>query len=228
MPAPTPTPPLARLVETARRWRDAADDVGGAFDFGRTGTDVLVAAAVECLLADVDSPALRELAGLRGDEAHSQVEPLLDDTLHELGVADDVPPAGTTVGLEGLRAFLALVLRDAAALGLDGDLDVVPETRSLDQPHATYLVVPGGCSWLHGGDDDLTPAQELERVADLVHEWIVEELPGRHLRTNWPRCPDHPDTHPLEVRRHEDVVAWTCPRTGTPHARVGALPPVGG
>jgi hypothetical protein len=45
----------------------------------------VVEAAVECLVADADSPALRELAGMSPRESRSILDPLIDQALDELG-----------------------------------------------------------------------------------------------------------------------------------------------
>ena len=74
---------------------------------------------------------------------------------------------------------------------------------------------------LHSGS---SAAEVLQRVADLVHEWGVEESWSLGLGTNWPPCPDHPDSHALWVTRLGDDVAWVCPRDGRTRIPVGSLP----
>ena len=64
-----------RLSDAVALWR-----VGAA-----PASDV-VDAAVDCLVADVDSPALRELAGESPRESRSILGPLIDQALDELGV----------------------------------------------------------------------------------------------------------------------------------------------
>jgi hypothetical protein len=46
----------------------------------------VIDAAVGCLVADVDSPALRELAGESPGESRFVLDPLIDQALDELGV----------------------------------------------------------------------------------------------------------------------------------------------
>ena len=65
-------------------------------------------------------------------------------------------------------------------------------------------------------------AEQVAEVADHVQEWAVEELCGLGP-TNWPRCPHHPMTHPLEARVRDDAAWWTCPRDGTAVSEVGTL-----
>ncbi|MCZ2816624.1 hypothetical protein [Modestobacter sp. VKM Ac-2984] len=63
---------------------------------------------------------------------------------------------------------------------------------------------------------------QVAQVADGVQEWVVEELWGS-APTNWPRCPRHPDTHPLEARVRDAAAWWTCLRDDVPVSEVGSL-----
>jgi len=70
----------------------AADATGQLSDavalwrVGAASASDVVDAAVECLVADVDSPALRELAGESPRESRFILDPLIDQALDELGV----------------------------------------------------------------------------------------------------------------------------------------------
>jgi hypothetical protein len=70
----------------------AADATGQLSDavalwrVGATPASDVIDAAVECLVADVDSPALRELAGESPRESRFILDPLIDQALDELGV----------------------------------------------------------------------------------------------------------------------------------------------
>ena len=72
-----------------RAGEDAIGRLSDAVAFWRVGaapaSDV-VDAAVDCLVADVDSPALRELAGESPRESRFILDPLIDQALDELGV----------------------------------------------------------------------------------------------------------------------------------------------
>ncbi len=202
-----------RLVEAMRRFEDDPDT-----------RDALVASAVECLVVGVDSPSLRELAGATYGAPHEVLEPLLDGVVDELGLPGRPGVlAEDTDATAAARAAVDLVLRDARSSGLALEVGVRVEHDAygsglvrLDLPDGT-----GSGVWVDGREDD--PVDELVRVTDSVHDWLVEALPSRGLPTNWPRCPQHPDTHPLEVRRHGGTAAWTCPRSGVAHATVGEL-----
>ena len=123
-----------------------------------------------------------------------------------------------------IRAHLSVVLRDVAPLGLDLPMTIGPEVDPDDGSVGVRLGFPDGSRTLYGWEE-LTPGEELERIADAVHEWILEALPAHHRSTAWPPCPAHPGTHPLEVHRLGEAVTWACPVTGDPHTALGALAP---
>jgi hypothetical protein len=64
-----------RLSDAVALWRVGAAQASEVVD-----------AAVDCLVADVDSPALRELAGESPRESRDILDPLIDQALDELGV----------------------------------------------------------------------------------------------------------------------------------------------
>jgi len=64
-----------RLSDAVALWR-----------VGAAPASEVVDAAVECLVADVDSPALRELAGESPGESRFILDPLIDQAIDELGV----------------------------------------------------------------------------------------------------------------------------------------------
>ena len=57
-------------------------------------------------------------------------------------------------------------------------------------------------------------AEQVVDVADQVQEWAVEELWGS-APTNWPRCPRHTTTHPMQARLVADAAWWVCPHDGS-------------
>ena len=65
--------------------------------------------------------------------------------------------------------------------------------------------------------------ERIAAIAEQVQEWIIEQQWGTSA-SNWPPCPTHPDTHPLQVRMHDDRATWTCPTDGTSFWRVGSIP----
>ncbi|RBY87171.1 hypothetical protein DQ244_17760 [Blastococcus sp. TBT05-19] len=121
-----------------------------------------------------------------------------------------------------LALALEPVLRDLRATG--GPLPrVVPSDWPGDGG------VAGAMLWHSDGSGsgisvvlDRPAAEQVAHVTDVVHDWVVEELWGT-APTNWPPCPGHPESHPLEVRRSGDAVEWVCPADGTAVRRVGDL-----
>jgi hypothetical protein len=121
-----------------------------------------------------------------------------------------------------LRAALEPVLRDLRGTQTEEPVfydsswtDDLP-----DQPSATV----GGPTGARGVSVLLTDdeATRVASVADQVQEHVIESLPT--APSNWPACPRHPGTHPLEARVVDGVAAWVCPREdGVVVAPVGAL-----
>ncbi|MET9271095.1 hypothetical protein [Kribbella sp. NPDC003557] len=68
-----------------------------------TANEVIDAAA-QCLVADVDSPTLRELAGASPRDSPFVLKPLIEGTLHELGMLD-------MLSVDAQRGALGAVLR---------------------------------------------------------------------------------------------------------------------
>ncbi|MCZ2822110.1 hypothetical protein O2V63_17355 [Modestobacter sp. VKM Ac-2977] len=68
----------------------------------------------------------------------------------------------------------------------------------------------------------LSQPEQVAQVADGVQAWAVEELWGS-APTNWPRCPRHPDTHPLQAQVRDAAAWWVCPRDDVPVSEVGGL-----
>jgi hypothetical protein len=65
-------------------------------------------------------------------------------------------------------------------------------------------------------------ADRVVQVADQLQEWVIEELWG-HAPTNWPRCPHHPDRHPLQASARDRSAVWVCPAGGTAFSPIGSL-----
>ena len=54
-------------------------------------------------------------------------------------------------------------------------------------------------------------AERIAEAADQVQEWAIEDQLWRSARTNWPRCPSHPDNHPLQASVADSRAMWVCP-----------------
>ena len=66
-------------------------------------------------------------------------------------------------------------------------------------------------------------AVRIAWAADQVQEWAVEELCSIGQPTNWPQCPQHPDSHPLSAVERDGRAVWTCPKTGHAVCDIGQL-----
>ena len=84
------------------------------------GADEVISAAVDALVAGVDSPSLRELAGLSAQDSYWTLRPLVEGTLEELNISypgpssDDVQIAAARVMCKRLLGG-GLTARDFAA-----------------------------------------------------------------------------------------------------------------
>jgi hypothetical protein len=71
---------------------------------------------------------------------------------------------------------------------------------------------------------DAPPAQQFAELADQFQDWAVENLPRVHQPTNWPRCPAHPETHPMQAQLRGDEATWVCPAGADIVFRIGHYP----
>jgi len=54
-------------------------------------------------------------------------------------------------------------------------------------------------------------AERVAQAADQVQEWAIEGQLWGSARTNWPPCPNHPESHPLQASVAETNAVWVCP-----------------
>lgn len=115
--------PLEGLADAIALWR---------FDPDGRGQEI-VDAAVEALVGGVDSPTLRELAGVPGNESQSVLAEMVDETAGELGVRYSLEP---TVS----NALEAMARRMLAGRVTPGELtswvlwNIGPEAEEFAQP----------------------------------------------------------------------------------------------
>lgn len=120
-----------------------------------------------------------------------------------------------TTRAEQAEAAAALVERDLASSG-------IPAVATAWMFDGVRLVFhDASVQWSRV--DEQSDAEVLERVADMVHDYVVEDMWSLGRRSNWPACPEHPDAHPLVVSRVDDDVAWACPRGGATRIPIGHL-----
>lgn len=115
---------------------------------------------------------------------------------------------------------MAPVLRDLELTGISPRIEDVDWADDPEVSSAMLWGATGGTGvWLSRS------APEFERVAmlaDQIQEWAIEEL-WIAAPTNWPRCPRHPDSHPMKATTLDGAAVWTCPRDQVMVCRVGQL-----
>ncbi|HEY6738282.1 MAG TPA: hypothetical protein VI076_05480 [Actinopolymorphaceae bacterium] len=114
---------------------------------------------------------------------------------------------------------LALSLRDGFSHPELRGQDV----RSPDDMPTVVIEEPDGSATGVYVRFDLPLRERIAYTAGQVQDVIVEARAAAGLPSNWPRCPWHPTTHPLEPVV-SDPPAWRCPHSKAPAAAIGALP----
>ncbi len=120
-----------------------------------TGAAAVISAAVNAIVKGVDSPALRELAGLSGNESYWAMRPVVESTLEEFDIAfpgpdgDDIQIAATRVMCERL-------------------LDGILSARDF-------------CSWAHSTIGHEGAAQ-LQPFVDLDDVYDIDEYAGHGVQ----------------------------------------------
>jgi len=160
-----------RLSDAVALWRVGAAQVSEVID-----------AAVGCLVADVDSPALRELAGESPRESRFILDPLIDQALDELGV-------DRAVAANPQRAALTAVLRRYKRGGLTAAAAAQWAHRDIGHDGDAAFQV-----FVDFDDMYDTANYSTCTVADL-DEWMAEESDAFLAEAGVTR----PDTH-LEAR----------------------------
>ena len=105
----------------------------------------VIDAAVDCLVADVDTPSLRVLAGADPRDSRWVLEPLIEDTVRELGLPE-------LLSVSPQRAALTVMLRRFKANEVSG--------RELAGWAHTHVG--------HDGDADCQPFVDLDDAYDVA------------------------------------------------------------
>jgi hypothetical protein len=182
--------------------------------------------AARALVAGLDTPALRELAGAPADDTHGARE-LLTQVMVEFGFeapGPDAPPWRQVrqlldpVNADTIERLLAIVQRD-----VDATLPEVGLLQPVLLPHGSAVIaLPDGAYATPGGNEwpCWTPEDENATLAAMAYS--VQDCLLDVLWLQWPACPEHDRI--LHAAGDEDQPVWECDRGGGhPVARVGAL-----
>lgn len=123
---------------------------------------------------------------------------------------------------EVLEQAMAPVLQDLSGAGVaPARIEEQNWTDLEDRPSAMVRSTDG--SGFGISVDRLAPAAErVAAIADQIQEWAIEQLWGT-AATNWPRCPQHPDSHPMKATVQHQSAVWVCPFDERPISVIGSL-----
>lgn len=122
--------------------------------------------------------------------------------------------------MNAIQEALEPVLRDVSATT---DVSLTVGASDQADEHGPYVWIgtsDGGATMVRINATD-TVAERVAAVADQVQEIVIEELWTR--ASNWPMCPAHRSTHPLQVGMTPAGPWWTCPTDRAAVAAVGDL-----
>jgi len=143
------------------------------------GSDVLISEALTALLADVDTPSLRVLAGLtraEEPEAHDLFRAVID----ELSLSRELPPDPRAARWELIRWWCSEMVTGNLPPEVAGDLIWREGWNELGYPDSLQPIVGWTSEW-----EDWTPAWGNER--DEYRDKIVAEA---RVLLNGPWPPD--------------------------------------
>ncbi|MEU5932798.1 hypothetical protein [Micromonospora sp. NPDC047187] len=106
--------------------------------------------------------------------------------------------------------------------GVQPDLRDEP-WREDPQTASAFLYAPDGSGQGISIDLGLPTVTQVVALADQVQEWAVEALWSLGCPTNWPPCPQHPDSHPLAAVVRAGRAVWVCPTLETEVGEIGKL-----
>ena len=124
---------------------------------------------------------------------------------------------------EVLREALQPILSDLRREGLsEPRIEDRDWSRDPERPSAMLWGPDGSGSGISVERSAALP-ERIAAVADQVQEWAIEELWGGSAATNWPRCPHHPNSHPLLATTSDQTAVWVCPADQATISRIGSL-----
>lgn len=122
---------------------------------------------------------------------------------------------------EVLQESMEPVLRDLRGAGISAPrVEDDDWTGDPDFP-SVMLWSPDGYGFGVSVSRSALASARVAAVADQVQEWAIEELWGHG--SNWPPCPQHPNSHPMQATTRDDAAVWVCPTDQTIVSPIGAL-----
>ncbi|WP_254552196.1 hypothetical protein [Kitasatospora sp. MMS16-BH015] len=143
----------------------------------RVGADKLIEAGLVALVLDVDSPALRRLAGL-GRSEEAEAEELFEQVMEELGLLAGLPAEETEIRWALARWWLTLIAEGAVHPATGADLLRREAWWRLDCPEALRAISDEAVAY-----EDWIPA--FEASLETITARIVAEA-ARLLAGPWP------------------------------------------
>lgn len=122
-----------------------------------------------------------------------------------------------------LGQALHRVFADLVATGVPVPRAEPSDWQTWEPSESAYLWSEDGTGRGVWVDPSLAEPERVAMVAEQVQELVVEDMPRLHLPTNWPPCPEHPRTHPLEARATAAAAVWACPQNGQPAFEIGRV-----
>ncbi|MFE0627010.1 hypothetical protein ACFW3D_08590 [Streptomyces sp. NPDC058864] len=147
--------------------------------FGRhVGSDQLIAAALDALLADVETPSLPLLAGL-GRREEPEASELFDQVMEELGFVFE-PPADPTAARWELAYWLAEQIADGSLDPATGaDMIWTEAASELRYPSELAPIVSCAIALDDWNEDWSTPWEAITSdVVRAVHELLRHQAPS--------------------------------------------------
>lgn len=124
---------------------------------------------------------------------------------------------------EAMEHVLSPVMHDLRLAGVEWPPRFAESWLASDPDWLSVsLISPDGTDKAISVRRDWPTALMVAEAADQVQEWAIDELFPR-APTNWPRCPRHPQTHPLKASVVGAIAVWICPLDLIPVTRIGEM-----
>lgn len=141
------------------------------------GSDHLIQAALDALLAGVDSPALTELAGL-GRSEEPEAHDLFERVIDELDLAPTLPDDPTAARWELVRWWCQLIVDGRLAPEVGGRLIWLDGFNELDGPEMLRPLVGWVSEWEDWNEGWRVPrAIYRDRIIDAAKQILEQPWP---------------------------------------------------